>query len=383
MAGAAHIRTPWSQRWRRIRTQVLPGLLFAGTASLTVWLWSGHAGLPNVVGEVQAVRINTASQMDGVLTPLPGRQLEPFDVVMAGEVIAKLDDRPALASLATLRTDLFRIEHELAAAEARVRQMQADRQHDHMDEARRLAVDSERLRLDILDRKTQLETDRIELRRLDEEYQAMRRAHGRGAETQFRLVTMQLQRDEVEQRIDANRQALAEAEAQMADAAERIKAQPTPPPAYLEAFLEPIRSEISTQEARIRELEIHVESLEIRSPIRGTISAVYFRPGQAVRAGDPILSIADEHGRDIVAYLRQHRRLEPTVGMAVDVAVRSTDRKMVRTWVNHVGAQIEPVPLHQLRNPNVLEWGLPVRIAMPTGLTLRPGELVDLTFRGL
>ena len=101
------------------------------------------------------------------------------------------------------------------------------------------------------------------------------------------------------------------------------------------------------------------------------------------KGGQGIAELSDRQIEDIVAYLRQHRRLEPTVGMAVDVAVRSTDRKMVRTWVNHVGAQIEPVPLHQLRNPNVLEWGLPVRIAMPTGLTLRPGELVDLTFRGL
>ena len=67
--------------------------------------------------------------------------------------------------------------------------------------------------------------------------------------------------------------------------------------------------------------------------------------------------------------------------MPVDVVVRSTPRKKVRTWVEHVGAQVEPVPPHQLHDPRVLEWGLPVRIAIPPGLSLRPGELVVVTFR--
>ncbi len=383
MASAARIRTPWPQRWRRFQNHLLPVLIFAGAAALTFRLWTWHSGLPSLVGEVEGLRFDTASQVDGMLVALPQMQLEPFDVVMRGAVIAKLDDRPALASLATLQADLIRIEHELAAAAARVGQVQADRHHDHMDEARRLAVDSERLRLDILDRKTQLETDRIELRRVDEEYQAVRRAHALGADTQVRLVNMQLQRDEVEQRIGARRQALAEAEAQAADAVERIKAQPTPPPAYLEAFLEPIRAEIATQEARIRELVMLVESLDIRSPIRGTISAVYSRPGQTVRAGEPILTVADDQSRHIVAYVRDHQRVEPKVGMAVEARARSAPQQTVRTRVDRVGAQVEPVPPHLLRDPNVLEWGLPVRIAFPTGLSLRPGELVDLTFRGL
>jgi hypothetical protein len=41
---------------------------------------------------------------------------------------------------------------------------------------------------------------------------------------------------------------------------------------------------------------------------------------------------------------------------------------------------VEPVPAHQLRDPKVLEWGVPVRITVPAGLTLKPGELLDVAF---
>ena len=67
--------------------------------------------------------------------------------------------------------------------------------------------------------------------------------------------------------------------------------------------------------------------------------------------------------------------------MEVAVRNRSLPQRMVRTRIDRVGDQIEPVPLHHLRDPNLMEWGLPVRIAVPVEFALRPGELVDLTFR--
>ena len=380
MESVPHIPTPWSHRWRRFRSQGFPAFVFVGAAVLTVWLWDRQAGVPMLVGEVQAIRFDVSGQVDGMLVTLPHRQLEPFDVVMAGEIVAKLDDGPVLASLAALQADRLRVEQELTATDARLRQAEADRQHEHMDEARRLAVDLERLRLEVVGRKAQLGPTGVARRRLAEEYEALRAIHAGDAETQFRLTISRLQRDEVAQRIAGNTKALAEAEAHTAAAIERMKNQPTPAPAYVREQLAPIRAAIAAQEARIRELEIQVQWLEIRSPIRGTVSAIYYRPGQVARAGDPVLTVVDGHGRHIIAYVRQRQGLEPKVGMEVAVRNRSLPRQVVRTLIDRVGDQIEPVPLHHLRNPNLLEWGLPVRIALPEELALRPGELVDLTF---
>jgi hypothetical protein len=49
--------------------------------------------------------------------------------------------------------------------------------------------------------------------------------------------------------------------------------------------------------------------------------------------------------------------------------------------VQEVGNQIEPVPPQQLANPRMPEFGLPVRIAMPSDVKLRPGEMVGVIFR--
>ena len=67
--------------------------------------------------------------------------------------------------------------------------------------------------------------------------------------------------------------------------------------------------------------------MAIRSPITGTIRAVYFRPGQAVRAGDPILTVADSRSQHIVAYIRQQQGGEPRIGNPVDVRTRSMGRR--------------------------------------------------------
>jgi len=46
-----------------------------------------------------------------------------------------------------------------------------------------------------------------------------------------------------------------------------------------------------------------------------------------------------------------------------------------------IGPQGELIPPDQLRNPTVPEWGLPVSIALPADVELRPGEVVDLVFQ--
>ena len=50
-------------------------------------------------------------------------------------------------------------------------------------------------------------------------------------------------------------------------------------------------------------------------------------------------------------------------------------------YVDRIGPQVEPIPPHQLRNPKVPEWGLPLRVVVDGLLEIRPGELVDLVFR--
>ena len=156
--------------------------------------------------------------------------------------------------------------------------------------------------------------------------------------------------------------------------------QPTtaPSPERLQA----LRTALATREEELAQLDLMLESLEVAAPVSGTISRIYLRPGQFVRAGDPIMEIFADGASYVVSFLREEQQyINPQPNMPVEVRPRNDPRRVVQGTVDTVGAQVEAVPAHQLRDQKVPEWGLPVRMTIPADANLRPGELVNLTFK--
>ena len=125
---------------------------------------------------------------------------------------------------------------------------------------------------------------------------------------------------------------------------------------------------------------MQIDNLEVRAPISGKISAIYFQPGQSVRAQDWIMTIGADKANHIVGYIRPNQRIRPKVGAGVKVRLRLPAAPAADSTVEHVGSQWEPLPLELAQDQKVTELVLPVRVKMPSGLQLRPGELVDLRF---
>ena len=375
------IKTPLVQHLRRIRYQMVPVVTFCVVVLLTGWLWRRHRQLPGLVGEVEAIRVAVRSQYDGLLVPLDSGPLEVFDDVQAGQAVARLDDGPAQAALAALKKEVEKLQDELRAAAARYEQEEADRRYSRFNETRRLAVDVERARLARLGLLADLQRYRVRLNRLTKLLGEAVKARQAGGESFQAVVDLTLQRDEVQARIQGTQQALKQAEADLKSAEERLKAHPSARPADLEALLEPFRKARAAQEARVRELELQIAAMSIRSPISGKVCAILRHPGEAVRAGEDILVIAAGRGRHIITYVRQYERFRPQVGMPVIVRPRSGPARTLKSHVARVGPQVEEVPPHQRLDPARLEWGLPVLIALPPGANLRPGELVDIAFK--
>lgn len=381
LSRADYIPTPWARKLQRMRGTVLPTASFFGCVLLVSLLWQRQGQFPNAVGEVEAVRIDVAAGTDGILAPMPRGQWTLFDRVEANTVLARLDDRPVRAEMATLRAELAQLHGELSAAAERIELDQSGREHDHQREWRRLAWQAQQHRLDVLDRRALIEVDRVEEMRLERELAFLEPLLARSVITEMEVVDQRLRRDEVRKRIEQNELTLAEAKKQLDYTSALLSDYPAMRTASVARLLGPVEAAITVGERRLDELQVRIDGLQIRAPIGGTVCAIHAWPGQNLSAGDPVITVAADQARYIVSYVRQEQRVQPQVGMPVMVRVRGSSGRLVESVVERIGPQVEPVPLHQQRDPNVPEWGLPVCIQPPAQLRLRPGELIDITFQ--
>jgi len=420
-AGAKkRIRTPVKEHLRQMRYQLIPVLVFLSGIYATVLLWGAHLELPNGIGAVKALRIDIISPVDGILVRLPGQQLEEFDTVGDRTVVCKFDDTAVSAMIDTLAAEVKQLNLQLSATDAQMkldfadrRAGKSDRRQALLDDARRLAVDLERVKLDVANRTIQLEANRIGLKRRAEKLAMVKDLVEKKLETPYVLLDTQRRHDFTEREIVEQEKALVEAKALEAQAKARMdayaemvreedalrearagkggsKGAGEPLAASIQkkiaVFLEPIKAAAAVQQARINEAVIQRKALEIPVPpefaATGRIVEIYRRPGQAVRAGEPIMRIANPESMYIVSYVRQPNRVIIEPNTIVGVQVRSVRAKVrnAKTTIDRIGPQIEAVPARQLRDPVKPEWGLPVRIKVPQELKLTPGELVDITY---
>lgn len=150
-----------------------------------------------------------------------------------------------------------------------------------------------------------------------------------------------------------------------------------------ETLLEPLARALAVQDAKVRALAQRIASNEIRAPVSGMIAEVHQPPGTFVRSGEPIVTIAADQSRWIVAYLDQRNRSLLRPADKIEIRIRGVDSRSDRVGhgtVVGLGVQYELVPGHLRRNPEMTQWGLPVRIEVPDGMMVMPGEMVDLVF---
>jgi len=381
MSRSDRIPTPWKYRWRRFRRGTLPVCCFVLCVGLVARFWTRQAQFPSALGEVEAVRIDVAVARDGVLLPLPRGPWTLFDAVEANQIVARLDDRPVRLLLATAQEELQRLRRELEAATAEFRADESDRQRAYLSDAARLRSDLEQRRLAVLDRRVEVELARLESQRCDQRLELLKPLNAKKMVSELELASEQSLREQAVRRVEEGEKALREAESLQAEAESRWQGFPEFHASEAEGALAPIAAAVQVQQARVEEIREDIERLVIRVPIRGTICAVHRWPGESIRTGDPVVTVAADHGRYIVSYLRQDQKIAPAPGMIVDVRARTPGSLVLATSVERVGPQIELIPQHQCRDSRVPEWGVPLRIAIPSGLAVRPGELVDLRLR--
>ncbi len=319
----------WPVRWRRVRLQAMPIASFILAIGMCAWLWRERGAAVHGIGEVDALRIDVTSPTTGMVTALPhrsGGQWSLYDHVVKGDVIAEFDNRQA-----QLDRDLLRQEAEELFGQIAEWQLElADAQGANAAEAIGLLSEYERSRLSALQQMVQGEADPGPL-----------------------------------------------------DAAEPASEAPQLPedvPESTRVAFAKLRHARASLELRWKEVRLQSELRVIRAPITGTLVAVYCWPGQTVHQGALVATIAADHGRHIVSYLPEQSSLQPSAGMQVTVRPRLAGATRLTTEVEKVGRQIRRIPDHQLGSTAIPQWGLPVRIKLPSNAALQPGSLVDVVF---
>ncbi len=355
--GLTPIPTPPAQRLRDLRTRFLPAAVI-GVCVITIGvLWKNNIAAPTLVGQAEPVLSNLSSHKPGTVA---GLNVTRFQHVKAGDILGHVliaDPKVVEASLAVIRAE---IESYRLNDSPLVRQQ-------------RSAVDFIQVRLDWMRQRAVLATSRVNLQLAEIELRRNQDLHKDKLVSQSALDLALATRDGLQREVEELTKLVNEGEQSFKEL--------NPSGDLVKMSTDPTHAAMTLQEAKLRQIEAELSPVTLRASLDGVVTAIYHRSGESVTAGQPIVSIASVKPVRIVGYMRAPSLDDPKVGMKVEVRTRGGRREVGLAQITEVGTQLEVPPLalaSSARPPNT-ELGLPVEISLPANLTIRPGELVDLT----
>ncbi|HKQ63334.1 MAG TPA: HlyD family efflux transporter periplasmic adaptor subunit [Candidatus Polarisedimenticolaceae bacterium] len=374
------IATPPAQRSEEFKRRVLPLLVWSLAALAATLLMVGRARRLEYIGLAQSLDYRISARATGTVQAV---LVDLYDAVDKGEVVAKLDDRPVLASIATADATVRQLQAQLGAATA---QLSADRRtgrESWVADLRRFQVNEEQRRLELLALKVQIESDAVEVERLAIEAEREQALLAAGLASKTDAEAARLTRDAVRRRLDENRVLYAQTEQELKTAENRRNVfernLPEPPP--VEPLLRPLQASIEVETQRLKQIEVEREATVLRSPVAGQVSQILCREGQAVVPGEPVVLVSEHDVHEIVAYLRESDRRHVQVGSAVVVTSLSDPARSAESVVMRVGGTVAQLPPRLWSNPALPEYGRALVVAETPSLGLMPGELVSVRLR--
>jgi len=353
------IPIPPKGQWRYFKTRYLPLVVFSALVILAGWIWKSYVVPPTIVGEVLPTRVNIISGVDGVLEEIA---VDLLQQVTNGQVVA------------TIRTlDPETVLAELGAIEADLKLMQA-----RMDLDKIRNLDSyTRLHLDLLNEQLALEVAKIKLQQAEAELVRAQKlleanfiSRGMGPNrNDFGYDVAVRDRDALQAEVTARQNHIEElrkalSELQIAGANHLSQIDPA------------IAQAISAQQERLKKL---YRPIPLCAPIDGFVSAINVKPGQRIVRDLPIMTISASKSDKIMAWVRYPYKLRPKPGQKVLVRKLAPGEPSFWATVISVGHQLEPISptaLPYLRVTQQVEFGLPFLAAIPTNVTVVPGEAI-------
>lgn len=357
-----------------LRLHIGPLIVWLCAIAVVVVMFANRPEQFHALGIVQNSNQQVSSQVTGRLDHVT---VDLFEPVRKGQVIAVLDGEHIEAQLTVIQAQINQLMAELVPAAESMLADAAELQSDWLADNRRFAVDVESRRLNVMNLRTEIETDKIRLLDMELEVRIAEDLVEREAISEYELQKAQTAYEIVDTRLSQNQQNLAQAQADLRQAMVRrdtfIEQVPYVQP--VDSVLESIRKNIEIQERMIDQLLVEKEQLTLLAPCDGIVSEMYYRTGETIRPGDPILRISSNNPGRIMLYTR-HGQQAINVGTEIEVAGNSPSPQYARATVLHVGPEYTELPAQLRRDPSIPEWGRPVVVEMPEHMQVVPGELV-------
>lgn len=336
--------------WNTVRMRVVPPLVLLVALAFVVWQWinMNPGGFP---GLTEGARSGVAAPLDAYVAEL---KVRPYQEVKAGDVLAVL--KPS-----DVRTRLDLLQSELQIARMTLEPTLGDRN----------AVNFERLRIDQLRLQEELAVSEIELQRAES---ALKRSTQLLTE---KLISLDAHEIALRNR-DAFGAEVMQRKAALAQINERLSALQTigePDPKATNAI-------IAKMEGMLRDARSELGNVTVVAPISGMVHGISRAKGDFVGKGEPLLTVYSQRSDRVIVYLRQPYQTEPQIGLKVKVMTKSYERQQFITEISEVGAQLESITnsLAIIKPGALVDVGLPIVINVPEGVSIRPGETVDVTF---
>jgi multidrug resistance efflux pump len=349
------IPTPPALRWREFRIRILPVVMFAAALGCAGYLWQQNVTSPALVGAVEVRNAQLTVPCAGKIHQL---NVDNFQVVTQGAPVAVLVPSDSRAALAVVQSELDILQAKL----------------DPFLTQQRNQTDYERLRMDWLLQRVELATARVN-------YEL---AHTELVRTQ-ELHDLKLVPDSAYDVAKSTEQAwnvdVLERSNLVAVTELGIKRLGNlgAPPAGADP-VQPMLATLQVEEQKLSRAAAGTEPVTLVAPMDGAVS-LNRRTGENLAAGEPLLTVTATNAEHIISYLRQPIPFEPRVGMKMGVRTRTMQIQTGVARIESVGAQFEGITnaLAILRPGVALDLGLAIQISVPSGMKIRPGELVDLS----
>lgn len=325
MSTAADDPPSMRRRWLVLPAVLGVVLLAAASAWLLMRQPSAVDGLLQVNGRIEGDRVTVAPKFAGRVVALAVRE---GDVVEAGQVLVRLDDRAAGARLEQAQAAQSSLQAQLAAQQSAIALLRAESA---------VAVQAAR---------TGVAAAEAELRRADAAHEQDGRDHARAADlsAQGFIGPQALERAGLllkqsgEQR-DAARAALARARQALRDAElapQRVRAR--------EAELAVTRARMQEAAAAASEARAALDDLSIGAPVGGTVTGRFVDVGEVVNAGTPLLELTDLGRLYLKAYLPETQIGRVRRGMPARIHVDAFPGEPFEATLRYVAARAEFTP---------------------------------------